>query len=87
MMRMNLRTPSCVMLRRLLPVLAALVCVVMLLGSPATAQINDPSVLPENIELPRAEAPILHYALAGGFLLASLAIGFKPSKRAAEQKK
>lgn len=54
---------------------------------PVAAQINDSSVQPENIELLKSEAPVLHYALAGGFLLAALAVGFKPSKRAVEQKK
>ncbi len=47
----------------------------------ASAQINDPSVKDENIDMLPAKRPILEYALAGGFLLAALAIGFKPTKR------
>ncbi len=47
----------------------------------AFGQINDSSVKPDNIELLPVKRPILEYALAGGFLLAALAIGFKPTKR------
>ena len=51
----------------------------------ASAQINDPSVSNENIELLKGSQPVLEYALAGAFLLAALAIGFKPSKRNVEK--
>ena len=51
----------------------------------ALGQINDPSVKPENIDLLPAKRPIVEYALAGGFLLAALAIGFKPAKRAGNE--
>lgn len=50
-------------------------------------QINDPSVKPDNIELLKGGAPVLEYALAGGFLLAAMAIAFKPSKRGMEKSK
>lgn len=70
----------------MLPILLGLM-LVGLAALPVAAQINDPTVKPENIEMLKAEAPVLHYALAGGFLLASLAVGFKPCKRSAEQKK
>lgn len=53
----------------------------------AIAQINDPSVKPENIELLKTGQPVLEYALAGGFLLAALAVAFKPSKRGMEKTK
>lgn len=51
----------------------------------AAAQINDPSVKDGNIDLLPAKKPIVEYALAGGFLLAALAIGFKPTKRAGSE--
>jgi len=44
-------------------------------------QDNDPSINPENIDKLPLSRPIVEYALAGGFLLAALAIGFMPSKR------
>ena len=46
-----------------------------------SAQINDPSVKDGNIDMLPTKRPILEYTLAGGFLLAALAIGFKPTKR------
>lgn len=49
--------------------------------TPVAAQTNDPSVQEGNIELADQSQPILEYALGAGFLLAAMAIGFKPSKR------
>lgn len=51
----------------------------------AAAQINDPTVKDGNIDLLPTKKPIVEYALAGGFLLAALAIGFKPTKRAGSE--
>ena len=51
----------------------------------AVAQINDPSVKDGNIDLLPTKKPMVEYALAGGFLLAALAIGFKPTKRAGSE--
>ena len=51
----------------------------------AVAQINDPSVKDGNIDLLPTKKPMVEYALAGGFLLAALAIGFKPTKRAGNE--
>ena len=60
---------------------------VLLMPTICFGQINDPSVKPDNIELLKGGAPVLEYALAGGFLLAALAIAFKPSKRGMEKSK
>ncbi|HKQ50260.1 MAG TPA: hypothetical protein VJZ71_19460 [Phycisphaerae bacterium] len=51
----------------------------------AGAQINDPSVKDGNIQLLPEKRPIVEYVLAGGFLLAALAVGFKPTKRAGSE--
>jgi hypothetical protein len=59
--------------------------IVAISATSAIGQINDPSVKPENIDLLPAKRPIVEYALAGGFLLAALAIGFKPAKRAGNE--
>ena len=63
-----------------------LVCVsiLMLSAAPLLAQENDPAVTPDNVEKLEASRPIMEYALAGGFLLGALAIGFMPSKRTKE---
>lgn len=66
-----------VFVRRFLLSMAALLTA----ASGAFGQINDSSVKPDNIEMLPVKRPILEYALAGGFLLAALAIGFKPTKR------
>jgi hypothetical protein len=66
------------MIRRLLPA----VCVFALLAAVALGQENDPAINPENVDKLPLSRPIVEYALAGGFLLAALAIGFMPSKRA-----
>lgn len=52
----------------------------------AQAQINDASVQSDNIDKLESKQPVLEYALAGGFLLAAMAIGFKPSPRSASEK-
>lgn len=67
--------------------LAFALVVIAALPGVAIAQINDPSVKPENIELLKTGQPVLEYALAGGFLLAALAVAFKPSKRGMEKNK
>lgn len=68
-------------------VAAFVLAVIAAIPTVAIAQINDPSVKPENIELLKAGQPVLEYALAGGFLLAALAVAFKPSKRGMEKTK
>jgi hypothetical protein len=51
-------------------------------AAPVRAQINDSSVTPGNIDtIQPSQRPIFEYILAGGSLVAALAIGFKPSKR------
>ena len=50
-------------------------------SAPALAQINDENVRPDNIDKIESDRPITEFALAGGFLVAVLAIGFMPSKR------
>lgn len=57
---------------------------VLCLAAPASAQENDPAIIPENVEKLPVARPILEYALAGGVLLGALAIGFMPSKRTKE---
>ncbi|MBE7507349.1 MAG: hypothetical protein HS101_13850 [Planctomycetia bacterium] len=75
-------------LTRLIGGLAAFVlAVIAAIPTVVIAQINDPSVKPENIELLKTGQPVLEYALAGGFLLAALAVAFKPSKRGMEKNK
>lgn len=54
---------------------------------PAPGQINDPGVQLENIDKLPSKQPVLEYALGGAFLLAALAIGFKPSTRNVKVKK
>lgn len=54
---------------------------VLLMASPAWAQINEGPVETENIQPLDAAQPTLEYVCAGGFLLAAMAAGFKPSKR------
>lgn len=61
--------------------------VLLVMACPVAGQINDPSVAPENIDKLPAKQPIVEYALGGAFLLAALAIGFKPSPRVAREKK
>jgi hypothetical protein len=62
-----------------------LLTLVLGLGYVAQAQVNDQTVSEGNIEQLESSQPIIEYVLAGVFLLASLAIGFKPSKRATEE--
>lgn len=66
---------------------AAVLTIVSVAPAICFAQINDPSVKPDNIEMLKGGQPVLEYALAGGFLLAALAIAFKPSKRGMEKTK
>ena len=68
------------------PVLIRFVIVLMVavLLSPlvASAQaIPNEDVKPENIKRLDFERPIVEYICAGGFIVAAMAIGFKPSKR------
>lgn len=72
------------MIGRIVVACGAAVC---FFAAPIMAQINDPSIKPENIEMLPAKTPVLEYVLAGGFLLAALAIGFMPSKRAMDPTK
>jgi hypothetical protein len=65
------------MMRRL--GLTIVVCV--LTGLPAWGQINDPGVQSQNIEPLPFSRPIAEWILAGGSLLAALAVGFYPSRR------
>ncbi len=67
-------------------VIKKLSCAVMLIlplmmAGPLSAQINDGIVPSGNIELLPTERPIVAYAMAGGFIIAALGIGFMASKR------
>ncbi len=64
-----------------LRILISILLLTMLVAQPVFGQQNDGSVTAENINLLPTRKPVLEYALAGGFLLAALAIGFKASKR------
>ncbi|MCG8404612.1 MAG: hypothetical protein MI923_05380 [Phycisphaerales bacterium] len=65
-----------------LRILFLLTVLILLLASPAGAQINlDENIRMDNVEALPFERPILEYVCAVGFLLAALAIGFKPSRR------
>jgi len=55
--------------------------VVLLTAVPAAAQVNTDAIDPENIPLLDAAQPTLAYVCGGLFLLAAMAVGFKPSKR------
>jgi len=48
------------------------------------AQDTDNGVSPDNVEKLPLARPIVEYAIAGAALLAALAIGFMPAKRAKE---
>lgn len=64
-------------------VLALAVLVTLFVSTPAMAQVNDETVAEktENVTpLPEAK-PIAEYALAAGFLVVALGVGFFPSKR------
>lgn len=50
----------------------------------SNAQINDPSVKPVNVARLESKRPLVEYGMAGGFIVAALAIGFKASKRTNE---
>jgi hypothetical protein len=65
--------------------MAIMTAVVLAAASCARGQENDPSVPPDNVDKPPAKQPVLEYALAGGFLLAALAIGFMPSRRSKDE--
>jgi hypothetical protein len=56
------------------------------IATPVGAQQNDPSVSEDNIHLMEGGQPVLEYAIAGAFLLAAMAIGFRPCKRSQEKK-
>ena len=58
---------------------------ILLVGMPLLAQVNDNSVSDTNLEPLPSSQPVLEYVLTGVFLLAALAIGFMPSKRALEE--
>ncbi len=65
-------------------VLLLLVWAVTALMSAPTAwaqSADDPAARADNIEKLEMERPIAEYICAGGFLMAAMAIGFKPSKR------
>jgi hypothetical protein len=59
--------------------------VILLVGMPLYAQVNDDSVSDTNLEPLPSSQPVLEYVLTGVFLLAALAIGFMPSKRSTEE--
>jgi hypothetical protein len=65
-------------MRRILPLISLAILGVAAI---AVAQENDPSISAENVDKLPLSRPIIEYALAGGGLLAALAIGFMPSKR------
>jgi hypothetical protein len=58
-----------------------MVAIVGLFCAASSAQINDDTVKLDNLEQMPLSRPIAEYALAGGSLVAALAIGFFPSKR------
>ena len=47
----------------------------------ASGQINDPAIKPVNVARLESKRPLIEYSMAGAFIVAALAIGFKPSKR------
>jgi hypothetical protein len=61
---------------------AALLAAIFPHSSPA--QINDPAVKPVNVARLESKRPLIEYTMAGAFIVAALAIGFKPSKRSAD---
>lgn len=65
-----------------LGILALVLAIVVCLAPPLLAQVNDESVQEGNIEKLPTDRPVIEYALAGCFLLAAMAVGFKTSKRA-----
>ncbi len=62
------------------------ISVVLASAASLCAQINDPAVSLTNIEPLPAKTPLLEYALAAVFLLASMAIGILPSYRVKKAK-
>ncbi len=61
------------------------VCAVLMMALPAAAQINVDALDPENIQPLDAAQPTLAYVCGGLFLLAAMAVGFKPSKRTRDE--
>lgn len=55
---------------------------VLLIAVPVYGQIQQGDIPPDNIDLLPYQRPIWEYVLGGSFLLVSLLIGFKASKRA-----
>lgn len=72
--------------RRRVVLLLLIWAVTALMSAPtAWAQSEeDPAARTDNIEKLEMERPIVEYICAGGFLMAAMAIGFKPSKRTHE---
>jgi len=68
-------------LRRLLVFVSA----VLLTALPVVAQVNTDAIDPENIQRLDAAQPTLAYVCGGLFLLAAMAVGFKPSKRSRDE--
>ncbi|MFQ5410684.1 MAG: hypothetical protein ACE5EC_00235 [Phycisphaerae bacterium] len=64
-----------------LPLLLWAVTALMAAPSAWAQSADDPSARADNIEKLEMERPIVEYVCAGGFLMAAMAIGFKPSKR------
>lgn len=62
-------------------ILAVVVTIVLGVGVPLFAQVNDATVKDGNIEPLPSKRAFVEYALAGFFLLAALALGFYTSKR------
>ena len=58
---------------------------VLLTALPAAAQVNTDVLDSENIQLLDAAQPTLAYVCGGMFLLAAMAVGFKPSKRTRDE--
>ena len=68
-------------LRRLFVFVSA----VLLTALPAAAQVNADALDPQNIQPLDAAQPTLAYVCGGLFLLAAMAVGFKPSKRTRDE--
>ena len=66
------------MMRR---ILTMILVIAFCLSSPVSGQINDESVQEGNVEQLPMKRPFVEYAIASGFLVAAIAIGFKTSKR------
>lgn len=61
------------------------VSAVLLSALPAVAQVNADVLDPENIQPLDPAQPTLAYVCGGLFLLAAMAVGFKPSKRTRDE--